>query len=66
MACKGSLLNSVVFKKSVEIDFRLRKLMIFTLFFPYKMHGFDNTFCSMYTVRMGCLTEHAPHALRCN
>lgn len=66
MACKGSLLNSVVLKKSVEIDFRLRKLMIFYPFFPYKMHEFDITICSMYTVRMGCLTEDAPHALRLN
>lgn len=39
MSCKGALLNPVVKKKSVEIDFRLRKLMIFTLFFPTKFMG---------------------------
>lgn len=38
--------------------------MIFTLFSPTKC--IDITFCSMYTVWRGCLTEHAPHALRRN
>lgn len=56
--CKETLLYSVVLKNSVEIDFRLRKLMIYASF--YKIHELNITFCSMYTVQVGSWSGHHP------